>query len=124
MSRATIIVLFLLLCTSSVAEARGGRGARQSGTASWYGRECKCTANGEHYDPSAMTAAHRTLPFDTLVRVTHCTNGCSAVVRINDRGPFKKGRLIDLSKAAAQQLRMIEAGLGPVEIAVIGSADE
>jgi rare lipoprotein A len=76
------------------------------------------------YDPSAMTAAHRTLPFDTLVRVTHCTNGCSAVVRINDRGPFKKGRLIDLSKAAAQQLRMIEAGVGPVEIAVIGSADE
>ena len=95
----------------------------QSGLASYYKHGGRI-ASGEMVNHGDMTAAHRTLPFHTMVRVTHRTTGRSAVVRINDRGPFKKARVIDLSKAAAQQLGMIESGIGPVEIAVIGAAGE
>ena len=77
-----------------------------SGTASYYGREFhgRRTANGERYDMHALTAAHKTLPFGTLVRVVSPTTGKSVVVRINDRGPYVKGRVIDLSRAAAERL--------------------
>ncbi|MEO1700458.1 MAG: septal ring lytic transglycosylase RlpA family protein [Pseudomonadota bacterium] len=81
----------------------------QCGGASWYALTSQ-TASGEMMDPSALTAAHRTLPFGTKVRVTNRGNGLSVVVRINDRGPFIKGRVIDLSKAAAAQIGMIRAG--------------
>ncbi len=81
----------------------------QCGSASWYALHSK-TANGERMNPAAMTAAHRTLPFGTKVRVTNQRNGKSVVVRINDRGPFIKGRVIDLSKAAAAQLGFISSG--------------
>jgi rare lipoprotein A len=90
----------------------------QIGTASWYGRAFhhKPTASGEPYDMHALTAAHRSLPLDTLVRVTNLDNGRSVVVRINDRGPYEPGRVIDLSAKAARVLRMKRAGLARVRI--------
>ncbi|MEA1834648.1 septal ring lytic transglycosylase RlpA family protein [Methylobacterium durans] len=86
------------------AQARGAHA--QSGVASWYGPgfQGRRTANGERFNTHAMTAAHRTLPFGTRVRVTNRTNGRSVVVRINDRGPFVGGRVIDLSNASARAL--------------------
>ena len=85
----------------------------QSGRASWYGPgfQGRRTANGERFNTHALTAAHRRLPFGTRVRVTNTSNGRSVVVRINDRGPFIKGRVIDLSKAAAKQLGFVSSGV-------------
>lgn len=83
--------------------------AAQCGRASWYALTSK-TASGERMNPSALTAAHRTLPFGTRLRVTNRNNGRSVVVRINDRGPFIKGRVIDLSKGAAGRLGFISSG--------------
>ena len=88
------------------------------GMASWYG-EPQMTASGERFDKHAMTAAHRTLPMGTRVRVTNTRNGKTVVVRINDRGPFSKNRIIDLSEAAARVLGMIEAGVAPVTLEVL-----
>ena len=84
--------------------------------ASWYGPDFhgRQTANGEKYDMNAMTAAHRTLPFNTMVLVENLDNGRSVKVRINDRGPFAKGRIIDLSKAAAEKMDMIGPGTARV----------
>jgi rare lipoprotein A len=91
------------------------------GVASWYGREFAGhrTASGERFDPAQYTAAHRTLPFGSRVRVTR--NGHSVVVRINDRGPFHGGRVIDLSQAAAEELGIRSAGSGQVELALLES---
>jgi len=91
-----------------------------AGMASWYGRQFagRKTANGERFDPGQYTAAHRTLPFGSKVRVTH--GGKSVVVRINDRGPFQGGRVIDLSQAAAAELGIVRAGVGRVELALVG----
>jgi rare lipoprotein A len=75
------------------------------------------TASGERWSPNALTAAHRTLPFGTMVRVTDLRNGRSVVVRINDRGPFRRGRVIDVSPAAARQLHF--SGLAPVSLEVV-----
>lgn len=93
-----------------------------SGRASWYGPgfHGRRTANGERYNQNALTAAHRHLRFGTKVRVTNLRNGRSVVVRINDRGPYAKGRVIDLSAAAAQTIGMIEMGVAPVSIEVLG----
>ena len=77
------------------------------------------TANGEVFDPSQLTAAHKELPFNTLVRVTNEDNGRSVVVRINDRGPFKPGRIIDLSRAGAEAIDMIGAGVARVTVEVL-----
>jgi len=85
----------------------------QCGSASWYALTSK-TASGERMNPAAMTAAHRTLPFGTRVVVTNQRNGKSVTVRINDRGPFIRGRVLDLSKAAAHQLGFVSAGHTPV----------
>lgn len=95
-----------------------------SGVASWYGKKFhgRKTSNGEIYNMYAMTAAHKTLPMNTMVRVTHLTNGKSIVVRINDRGPFVKSRIIDLSHTGAQRIDMIQAGTAPVRLEVIGFA--
>src|SRR5690606_8758352 len=82
----------------------------QCGGASWYAMPRSKTANGERMNPAAMTAAHRSLPFGTKVKVTNQRNGKAVVVRINDRGPFIKGRVIDVSKAAAQALGFVGAG--------------
>lgn len=94
------------------------RGYVQRGMASWYG-ESQMTASGERFNKHAMTAAHRSLPFGTHVRVTNLDNGRSVIVRINDRGPYGHGRIIDLSEAAARRLGMIAAGVVPVTIEVV-----
>lgn len=96
--------------------------AAKSGRASWYGPgfHGKRTANGERFNQNAMTAAHRTLPFGTKVKVTNLHNGRSVVVRINDRGPFSRGRVIDLSKAAASVIGLFQSGTAPVRIQVLG----
>ena len=93
-------------------------GSAMTGMASWYG-EAQMTASGERFDKHKMTAAHRTLPLGTLVRVTNQRNGRSVVVRINDRGPYGHGRIIDLSEAAARKLDMIDAGVAPVTLEVV-----
>ncbi|MGH7999412.1 MAG: septal ring lytic transglycosylase RlpA family protein [Brasilonema sp.] len=97
---------------------RGGSG----GMASFYGYDGSGnrTATGERFNPEGMTAAHRSLPFGTQVRVTNTRNGRSVVVRINDRGPFIRGRIIDLSVAAARILGMMGSGVAPVRIEIIG----
>lgn len=89
-----------------------------SGMASYYGYGGR-TANGERHSASAMTAAHRSLPFNTKVRVTNKANGRSVVVRINDRGPFVKGRIIDVSTAVAEELGFRSRGVARVDIAVV-----
>ena len=90
----------------------------QQGSASWYGDKFhnRLTANGERYNMNAMTAAHKTLPFGTLVRVESPTTGKSVIVRINDRGPYAKGRIIDLSRAAATQLGVKDMGVYRVKL--------
>lgn len=104
---------------ASLANVRGSRIA--SGPASFYGSEFegRPTANGERFRPDAMTAAHRTLPFGSKVKVTNLRNGRSVVVRINDRGPFHGNRVIDLSKAAARELGFVRSGTAPVEIELL-----
>ncbi|MBV7266765.1 septal ring lytic transglycosylase RlpA family protein [Erythrobacter sp. WH131] len=91
------------------------------GVASFYGRRFhgRRTANGERFDMNAMTAAHKTLPFGTKVRVTNPSNGRSVIVRINDRGPFTRGRTIDLSRAAAREIGMIARGHARVELDIV-----
>lgn len=98
------------------AEAKASSG-QQAGVASWYGPgfHGRKTANGERFDMNALTAAHRTLPLGTQVRVTNKSNGRSVVVRINDRGPYVGRRVIDLSKASAQAIGV--SGLAKVSIA-------
>jgi rare lipoprotein A len=92
------------------------------GIASWYGRKFhgKRTASGERFDMYALTAAHRTFPFGSIVQVTDLENGRSVRVRINDRGPFKSGRIIDLSYAAARELRIVKRGVVRVKITLVG----
>lgn len=105
---------------SPVNRARGTRVA--SGIASWYGPgfHGNRSASGEVFNQNAMTAAHRYLPFGTQVRVTNLNTGQSVVVRINDRGPFSRGRVIDLSAGAARAIGMIGSGVAPVSLEVIG----
>lgn len=90
----------------------------QSGVASWYGKSHngRRTASGETYDMNDMTAAHRTLPFGSIVRVTRDDDGRSVTVRINDRGPYARGRIIDLSAKAAEDLGMTERGIARVKV--------
>ncbi len=92
------------------------RHARSGGNASWYASGHR-TANGEHFNPNGLTAAHRSLPFGTRVLVTNRTNGRSVVVRINDRGPFVGGRQIDLARGAARAIGM--GGTSFVSMAVV-----
>ncbi|WP_049631961.1 septal ring lytic transglycosylase RlpA family protein [Cellvibrio sp. pealriver] len=93
---------------------------RERGYASWYGKKFNGynTSNGERYDMYAMTGAHKTLPIPSYVRVTNLDNGKSVVVRINDRGPFHQGRIIDLSYAAAQRIGIHKTGTGRVEVEI------
>ena len=97
-------------------------GDRFKGNASWYGPDFhgKLTSNGETYNMYDMTAAHKTLPMNTIVKVTNKRNGLSTVVRINDRGPFVATRIIDLSNKAAHEIKMVGAGTAPVTIEVLG----
>jgi rare lipoprotein A len=120
-----ILVAFILVnfCVPASANApkRYHQGETQRGLASWYGADQgRQTASGERFDPNQLTAAHRNLPFGTIVRVTNRENGLSVDVRINDRGPWgDHNRIIDLSSAAADVLQMKRAGLVPVELEVI-----
>jgi len=109
--------------TSAAAFSRAAYAgsSSQSGMASYYGSESGSrTASGAHFNPGAMTAAHRSLPFGTKVRVTNRRNGRSVVVTINDRGPFIRGRIIDLSSGAAGVIGMRGAGVAPVSLEVLG----
>jgi rare lipoprotein A len=96
----------------------------QRGNASWYGPgfHGNRTANGERFDQMAMTAAHRTLPFNTHVQVRNLDNGRRLVVRINDRGPFIRGRIIDCSRGAARKLDFERAGVARVELRILGAS--
>lgn len=96
----------------------------EEGFASWYGvpYHRRRAANGEIYDMYQMTAAHRTLPFESVVRVTNLKNGRTAEVRINDRGPFVENRVIDLSLAAAREIDMVAAGVAPVRLELLSGA--
>ena len=100
--------------------------ATQEGIASWYGGKFqgRTTANGEIFDTNKFTAAHKTLPFGTMVKVTNLENGSTTVVRINDRGPFIPGRIIDLSYAAAKKLKMLKKGTARVKVVVVKTPDE
>ncbi|WP_284125831.1 septal ring lytic transglycosylase RlpA family protein [Parerythrobacter aestuarii] len=104
-------------------EAKPATRSLGSGVASYYGRRFhgRRTASGEAFDMRAMTAAHKTLPFGTRVRVTNPRNGRSVIVRINDRGPYARGRTIDLSRAAAEEIGIVRSGHGPVELELVAS---
>lgn len=118
------VVFGFLLLGCATAQHTGTRGLPQKrGTASYYADKFvgRTTANGEVFDQSALTAAHRTLPFGTRVRAIRVDGPRrpSVVVRINDRGPFKGNRIIDLSKSAARRLRMLPDGLAEVQLEVV-----
>src|SRR5436190_1347715 len=100
-------------------------GYTEEGNASWYGVPFhgRRASNGEIYDMYKLTAAHRTLPFETMVRVTNLNNGKSTVVRITDRGPFVDNRVIDLSFAAAREIDLVGPGVAPVRVEVLGNVD-
>lgn len=108
---ASTALAALLSCTFTLSATA------QSGHASWYGSGRR-TANGERFNPNGMTAAHRTLPFGTRVRVTNQRTGRSIIVRINDRGPFIRGRIIDLSRGAARAFGM--GGTAYVSVTPVG----
>jgi rare lipoprotein A len=115
------VLLMAAGCASTGGRLRSGGGASETGYASYYGREFhgRRTASGERFDRKDLTAAHRTLPFGTRVRVTNLENGKSVVVRITDRGPFRKGRVIDVSKRAAKVLDFVREGTVRVRLEVL-----
>lgn len=120
-----MVLRFLLILSLSSLVFSETSAQVLKGQASFYndklhGRE---TASGEKYDKFALTAAHKTLPFGTKVKVTNLWNGKSVVVKVNDRGPFKEGRIIDVSKAAAIELQMIDAGVVDVRVDVLGKEE-
>ena len=127
---AALLLLVILGCAAYRVEELPTTsvpvGWRQRGYASWYGPKFhgRRTASGEVFNMYSLTAAHRTLPLGTYVRVTNLKNGRSVVVKINDRGPFVRGRIIDLSYAAARRLGMVRDGVVPVEIVVLGTPQE
>ena len=114
---AAALVLAVSACAAAPAPAPAPT-KDTCGRASWYALTSR-TASGERMDPSKLTAAHRNLSFGTKVRVTNARTGKSVTVRINDRGPFIKGRVIDVSKAAAQHLGMVNAGVAKVCYSVV-----
>ena len=122
-SIAIVLGLMPILTTDDAAHAQMGQPAAvytQRGEASWYGPgfHGRKTASGERFNQHGLTAAHRKLPLGTKARVTNLDNGKSVEVKINDRGPYVRGRIIDLSKAAAERLGMKNAGTTPVRLEV------
>jgi peptidoglycan lytic transglycosylase len=126
--RAALLIAFDLLAGGGiladghfVAPAFAAPPHALAGTASWYGEHWKGrkTASGTRFDPNRLTAAHRSLPLNTRVRVTNLENAKSVTVLVNDRGPYVRGRVIDLSTAAARRLGMVKEGLAPVRIEVV-----
>lgn len=112
--------------SSGLTGSVSANGFRQRGIASYYGPgfHGRLTANGETFDMNAMTCAHLTLPFGTVLHVTNLDNGMEIVVRVNDRGPYVGGRIIDLSQGAAEDLGMIESGTAEVMLRAMGSEDD
>ena len=119
MKRAILAAFLVALALVPMFGASDAKAYSQTGIASYYWQG-RLTANGERYRPDGISAAHKTLPFGTRVKVTHIASGRSIVVRINDRGPFIRGRIIDLSRGAAGALGIKGAGLARVKIEVIG----
>lgn len=115
------LVPVLLCACAGTPESRPSQTSRQVGLASYYADRFhgRRTASGERYHVKKLTAAHRRLPFGTVVRVTVLKTGASVTVRINDRGPFVKGRIIDLSRAAAKEVGILRSGVAKVEVRVI-----
>ena len=113
-----VLGLTLPFVTGCSSSSHHGGGHSESGVASYYAHKYhgRPTASGERFNMNDMTAAHKTLAFGTRVRVTNVENGKTVTVRINDRGPFVKGRVIDLSLAAAKKLDMVNAGLAKVQL--------
>ncbi len=105
--------LTVAVLTAGLVTGPGNTASAQCGRASWYALTSR-TASGERMNPSAMTAAHRSLPFGTRLKVTNKHNGRSVVVRVNDRGPFVRGRVLDLSRAAARSLGFVSSGQASV----------
>ena len=123
---AASVLSFGVSCASAdvkptMAEAAVRTTVIESGKASWY-KMGHTTANGERYDPDGLTAAHPSLPFNTKVKVRDSNSGREVVVRINDRGPFHGGRVIDLSRGAARQIGLIDKGVTSVEIMAFAEA--
>lgn len=123
-SRVAMVSLLVVLaygCRTTAPQATPKGPEILTGVASWYGEEFagRTTANGEIFDPGQLTAAHRTLPFGTVLDVTNPKTSQTVRVRVNDRGPYIGGRVIDLSYAAAQKIGLIEPGIGNVQIAVV-----
>ena len=113
------VLLLLSACSSQPSSSVAPN--TTSGQASWYGAKHhgKKTASGERFNQHALTAAHRTLAFGTRVKVTNIRNNKSVTVRVNDRGPYSKGRIIDLSRAAANKIDMLNSGVAPVRLQVL-----
>ena len=123
MLKSFLIAATLVVLTSvpALSSAKVAPGSTQVGIASYYADKFhgRKTANGERFDQNALTAAHKTLPLGTKVRVTRVKTGQSVVLHINDRGPFIKGRIIDLSRRAARKLGIIKRGLGKVHVEIV-----
>ncbi|EME71360.1 rare lipoprotein A [Paramagnetospirillum caucaseum] len=122
---AAILVAGASLPASAEMAGAAGLGGESYGIASWYGPGFKGnrTASGEKFDPKALTAAHPTLPFGTLVEVSRRDRKKSVIVMVTDRGPFVAGRAIDLSRAAARRLHMSTQGAVPVRMQVVGKTE-
>ena len=120
--RAALVAASLAFVAAS-GGAMEANAATYQGVASWYGKahHGRKTASGERFNMNAMTAAHKSLPFGTKVKVTHKRSGRSVVVRINDRGPYHGNRVIDLSYAAAREIGLIRSGTGQVNLALLVS---
>ncbi|QXI27707.1 septal ring lytic transglycosylase RlpA family protein [Pseudomonas vanderleydeniana] len=118
MKRLLAAFAFLSLLAGCATHDIDPRGYDETGTASYYGRQHhgKRTASGEPFNQNGLTAAHRQLPFGTRVKVTNLANDRSVVVRINDRGPHTRGRLIDVSRQAAEELGMLQSGTARVRV--------
>ncbi len=112
------LVIYLAACHRKSTPLASIKNCEQTGIASYYGGKFigRPTASGEIFDATKLTAAHKTLPFGTMVKVTNLSNHKSVIVRVNDRGPFVAGRIIDLSEAAAKKIDMIQVGLQKVTI--------
>jgi rare lipoprotein A len=116
------MIVILLLSQPLILQARGGGGTNLgTGSASYYSNEFagRRTANGESFNPKALTAAHRTASFGSKIHVTNLGNGKEVVVRVNDRGPWTRGRIIDLSHAAAKKLGMLSSGTARVKLVLL-----
>lgn len=116
--KKAVVLLFFLIAVVGTADPE------MEGLASWYGGKFhgRLTSSGEIFDTNTMTAAHKTLPFGTMVKVTNLDNGATIIVKINDRGPFVEGRIIDLSRAAAEALGMVGIGVAHVSLEIVGFA--